>query len=417
MNEEEIKEFIRQAMNELMDEGMVNEVFDKIMPRVQAAMLPERHTTDNTMDNQSNTRSGAYNQDLENSTGQSTVSSHVDGDKSSSISNNIGKSDSFTSNSRPRGLGMQETNRVSPGYSRGGSSEQVYRLSQDLAKYQRELTDCKGAYKKLEREYKALKKEHDDINATLSDWLEKASIRGVERMGLWEKIISLFTEQNKQSKSQINRAEQERDQYSSKWKQLNDAYQALEIERDNLVDDYKQATKSYNELHQVYSQIQEDYEKVKKVKESLEEQIRNGFGTGQAIFQDVKQLPATYTDYLQAEIIFKDLEGFIISSTLSPRTLQRIWQSAYDAIVTHQDEASYQVLWSYFQYACYLYNNGRKDDIIEIFDTQVGDNYDPRDYDSDRNSAPRGTVQRVYIQGFKNAFSDERLAKSYVHVG
>ena len=126
-------------------------------------------------------------------------------------------------------------------------------------------------------------------------------------------------------------------------------------------------------------------------------------------------MPESYTKYIGFEVKFDDLESFIISSTMKPSVLERIWDAAKNAALSN-DTGSFNVLWAYFEYACELFNKGREKDIFVIDSVSEGDSYVVHDYEAVQGSASRGNIQTIYIKGFKNAYNGDRLRKSCVRV-
>lgn len=256
------------------------------------------------------------------------------------------------------------------------------------------LEDFKNQYKFLDFKYRELEIKYKELEGVHKDLHLQNLIKKEEN----EKLIN-----------ELNDLKNEYDAILKQNTELSNEYNNLSTRYDNC----------QNEKDSVYAeftQLEIILKKKKKENKILTDILNNTFAKGRELLQVLIKLPKEYRNYLESEIIFDSLESFIISSTLSFRTLLRIWEAAYDAIVTNEDLESFNILWSYFEYTCYLYNIGRQDDVMEISDIQVGDSYDARDVSADPTSAPRGKIQHIYIRGFVNKNTEEKIAKSYVHV-
>ena len=286
----------------------------------------------------------------------------------------------------------------------------------------KEKKEWEGRYNQLKDNYVRIHEEQKEIHEYVNSLLAQYGIKGEESMGLLEKIIRFFTGQKdviqktvKESSQQISDLSYEisllKDNLTNTTEELNH-WKEKAVDREekckSLEADCQQLKKDKDELETTCKNY-------KKENKALQEKLKLSFEKGQDIFAAVQVLPESYIDYIGAEVQLNNLESFIISSTMSQRVLERIWESAKEAAVS-EDTASFKVLWSYFEYACDLFNKGRGNEIIVIDTVDVGATYNVHDHDAVSGSASRGDIQKIYIKGFKNTYSEERVRKSCVRV-
>lgn len=322
-------------------------------------------------------------------------------------------------------------------------AEEVETLSRELHELQEKNAAMQESYNELRTMFRSINKEkkeweeryhelkddnariHEEqkkIHEYVNSLLAQYGIKGEESMGLLDKIRRFFNCQNdalqktvKESSQQISDLSYEisqlKDNLANKTKEL-DHWKEKALDREekckSLEVDCQQLKKDKGELETTCKSY-------KKENKALQEKLKLSFEKGQDLFAAVQVLPESYTDYIRAEVQLNNLESFIISSTMSQRVLERIWESAKEAAVS-EDTASFKVLWSYFEYACDLFNKGRGNEIIVIDTVEVGATYNVHDYDAVSGSASRGDIQKIYIKGFKNSYSEERVRKSCVRV-
>lgn len=286
----------------------------------------------------------------------------------------------------------------------------------------KEKKEWEERYHQLKDDNVKIHEEQKEIHEYVNSLLAQYGIQGEESMGLLEKIIRFFTGQNdviqktvKESSQQISDLNYEishlKTNLTNTTEELNH-WKEKAVDREekckSLEVDCQQLKKDKDELETICKNY-------KKENKALQEKLKLSFEKGQDLFAAVQVLPESYTDYIRAEVQLNNLESFIISSTMSQRVLERIWESAKEAAVS-EDTASFKVLWSYFEYACDLFNKGRGNEIIVIDTVEVGATYNVHDYDAVSGSASRGDIQKIYIKGFKNTYSEERVRKSCVRV-
>lgn len=286
----------------------------------------------------------------------------------------------------------------------------------------KEKKEWEERYHELKDDNTRIHEEQKEIHEYVNSLLAQYGIKGEESMGLLDKIRRFFNCQNdalqktvKESSQQISDLSYEisqlKDNLANKTKEL-DHWKEKALDREekckSLEVDCQQLKKDKGELETTCKSY-------KKENKALQEKLKLSFEKGQELFASVQTLPDSYTNYIGAEVQFSDLESFIISSTMSQRVLERIWESAKEAAIS-DDTASFKVLWAFFEYACELFNKGRGNEIIVIDTVEEGATYNVHDYDAVSGSASRGDIQKIYIQGFKNEYRGERVRKSYVRV-
>lgn len=300
----------------------------------------------------------------------------------------------------------------------------------------REYEELKDSYKELKEkynhmvtnakeiasEYESLKKEHYQINDVMIQTMKNCGIQGVENMGLLNKLLSFLSHQEETNKKNTDSLKQEQNRLNEEVLHVKDMNRKVSSELNITQNELAQLQQKYQELSMAYDKVQSNYDELEKEcnrykvqNQELAEKLRLSFERGQELFAAVQALPESYTKYIGFEVKFDDLESFIISSTMKPSVLERIWDAAKNAALSN-DTGSFNVLWAYFEYACELFNKGREKDIFVIDSVSEGDSYVVHDYEAVQGSASRGNIQTIYIKGFKNAYNGDRLRKSCVRV-
>ncbi len=370
----------------------------------------------------------------------------VDGVKESSpiVEENLATSDGETASTAKEaettyGTKLEQSNEASG----EKQAEEVETLKRELHELQEKHSTLQENYnevhtmfrsinkekKEWEERYHTLKddnvrvhEEQKEIHEYVDSLLAQYGIKGEESMGLLEKIIRFFTGQNdviqktvKESSQQISDLNYEISQLKTN---IANTTEELNHWKEKALD-RKEKCKSLEvdcqQLKKDKGELETTCKNYKKENKELQEKLKLSFEKGQELFAAVQVLPKSYIDYIGAEVQLNNLESFIISSTMSQRVLERIWESAKEAAIS-DDTASFKVLWSYFEYACDLFNKGRGNEIIVIDTVEVGSTYNVHDYDAVSGSASRGDIQKIYIKGFKNTYSEERVRKSCVRV-
>ena len=285
-------------------------------------------------------------------------------------------------------------------------------------KYNQMVTNAK----EIATEYESLKKEHQQINDVMTQTMKNYGMQGGDTMGLLDTILSIFKHQEKTNKKNTDSLKQEQNRLNEEVLHVKDTNRKVSSELNitqnelaQLQQKYQELSIAYDKLHSNHDELEKECNAYKVQNQELAEKLRLSFERGQELFAAVQSLPESYTKYIGFEVKFDDLESFIISSTMKQSVLERIWDAAKNAALSN-DTGSFNVLWSYFEYACELFNKGREKDIFVIDSVSEGDSYVVHDYEAVQGSASRGNIQTIYIKGFKNAYNGERLRKSCVRV-
>ena len=286
----------------------------------------------------------------------------------------------------------------------------------------KEKKEWEERYHQLKDNYVRIHEEQKEIHEYVNSLLAQYGIKGEENMGLLDMIRRFFNCQNdvlqktvKESSQQISDLNYEISQLKTN---IANTTEELNHWKEKAVDNEEKCKfleADCQQLKKDKGELETTCKNYKKENKALQEKLKLSFEKGQELFAAVQVLPESYIDYIGAEVQLNNLESFIISSTMNQRVLERIWESAKEAAVS-EDTASFTVLWSYFEYACDLFNKGRGNEIIVIDTVEVGATYNVHDYDAVSGSAPRGDIQKIYIKGFKNAYNGDRLRKSCVRV-
>lgn len=285
-------------------------------------------------------------------------------------------------------------------------------------KYNQLVTNAKA----IATEYESLKKEHQEINDAMTQKMKNYGMQGGEAMGLLDTILSFFSHQEKTYKKNTDTLKQEQNRLNEEVLHVKDTNRKVSNELNHtqsklaeLEQKYQDLSIAYGKLNANHGELEKECNRYKVQIQELAEKLRLSFERGQELYAAVQVLPESYTKNIGFEVKFDDLESFIISSTMKQSVLERIWDTAKTAALSN-DTSSFNVLWSYFEYACELFNKGREKDIFVIDSVSEGDSYVVHDYEAVQGSASRGNIQTIYIKGFKNAYNGDRLRKSCVRV-
>lgn len=310
---------------------------------------------------------------------------------------------------------------------------ELHELQEKYNVLQENFNKLRNKFKEINKHNKVLMEKYDElvqtyniesneIHSYVDSLLVTYGIQGDESMGLLDKIRRFFNCQNDVIQKTVNESSQQISDLSYEISQLKsnltNANEELNHWKEKAVDreeKCKSLEADCQQLKKDKGELETTCKNYKKENKALQEKLKLSFEKGQDLFAAVQVLPDSYIDYIGAEVQLNNLESFIISSTMSQRVLERIWESAKKAAVS-EDTASFKVLWSYFEYACNLFNKGRGNEIIVIDTVEVGSTYNVHDYDAVSGSASRGDIQKIYIKGFKNTYSEERVRKSCVRV-
>ncbi len=371
----------------VIDEDMLERVMRKVMREIaseQANVVSDKINSSMTVDMPSNA-------ELNRSRKSDDISKYSESSKMDS----------------PAGLQM------------AGQDRRTTREYEELQeKYNQMVTNAK----EIASEYESLKKEYHQINDVVTQTMKNYGMQGGEAMGLLDRILSFFSYQEKTHKKNTDTLKQEQTRLNEEVMHVKDTNRKVSSELNmtqnelaQLQQKYQDLSIAYDKLHSNHGELEKECHAYKVQNQELAEKLRLSFERGQELFAAVQSLPESYTKYIGFEVKFDDLESFIISSTMKPSVLERIWDTAKNAALSN-DTSSFNVLWAYFEYACELFNKGREKDIFVIDSVTEGDSYVVHDYEAVQGSASRGNIQTIYIKGFKNAYNGERLRKSCVRV-
>ncbi len=378
----------------VIDEDMLERVMRKVMREIasgQANVVPNKINSSMTVDMPSNAELNR-----------------------SRKSDNISEYNESSKMARPAGFQM------------AGQDRRATREYEELEESYKELKEKYNHLvinaKEIATEYESLKKEHQQINYVMTEKMKNYGIQGEEAMGLLDTILSIFSHQEKTHKKNTDTLKQEQNRLNEEVLHVKDTNRKVSSELNStqnelaqLQQKYQELSIAYDRLHSNHGELEKECRAYKVQNQELAEKLRLSFERGQELFAAVQSLPESYTTYIGFEVKFDDLESFIISSTMKPSVLERIWDTAKNAALSN-DTSSFNVLWAYFEYACELFNKGREKDIFVIDSVTEGDSYVVHDYEAVQGSASRGNIQTIYIKGFKNAYNGDRLRKSCVRV-
>lgn len=147
----------------------------------------------------------------------------------------------------------------------------------------------------------------------------------------------------------------------------------------------------------------------------LQSELAERFTEGKKIYDQLNSIDKKYIDKLQAYLGYKNFESFILSSSMNTESLEKIWLVSREAI-KNRDFSDAEILWSYFLYMVKLFNYTKNEEVIRIDKVCKNDRYNVYEHEDIDGLVKNGYITKVYLQGFVNAYLNERKGNAIVSV-
>ena len=150
---------------------------------------------------------------------------------------------------------------------------------------------------------------------------------------------------------------------------------------------------------------------------ALQEQLDARFSRGWELFEAYRKV-SEHTRQILHNGVFTQEASFMsfICGGAQLTALDRLWDALRDCVLRgQQDDAA--ILRYFFEYCLELVNASRTQSKYEILSVKVGDSFDSDCHSEGPNSKAQGIVRKVYLQGYRNTYSDRIMKKSIVQVG
>ena len=158
-------------------------------------------------------------------------------------------------------------------------------------------------------------------------------------------------------------------------------------------------------------------ESLKKENLALQEQLDARFSRGWELFEQYLNV-SEHTRQILHNGVFTQEASFMsfICGGAQLTALDRLWDALRDCVLRGQQDDA-EILWDIFEYCLELVNASRTQAKYEILSVKVGDSFDSDCHTEGPNSKAQGIVRGVYLQGYRNTYSDRIMKKSIVQVG
>jgi len=275
----------------------------------------------------------------------------------------------------------------------------IKELRKSLQSAEQQISDLKMQMEGRKEEQQKEKKTHDEENVRIEK--KNQRLRGeveslkAEKKNLSTEVESLKAEKER-SEKQINDLKTQMEEYRAEKKKHDEESLRMKEEKKNLsgeVKDLQAKNRALQEqLDARFSRGWELFEAYRKVSEHTRQILHNGVFTQEASFMS------------------------FICGGAQLTALDRLWDALRDCVLRgQQDDAA--ILWDIFEYCLELVNASRTQAKYEILSVKVGDSFDSDCHSEGPNSKAQGIVREVYLQGYRNTYSDRIMKKSIVQVG
>ena len=261
----------------------------------------------------------------------------------------------------------------------------IKKLQESLQSAERQIRDLKMQMGVRKEEHPTEKKTHDEEKVRIEK--ENQRLRG--------EVESLKAEKER-SEKQINDLKTQMEEYRAEKKKHDEESLRMKEEKKNLSGEVKDLqTKNHalqEQLDARFSRGWELFEAYRKVSEHTRQILHNGVFTQEASFMS------------------------FICGGAQLTALDRLWDALRDCVLRGQKDDA-EILWDIFEYCLELVNASRTQAKYEILSVKVGDSFDSDCHSEGPNSKAQGIVREVYLQGYRNTYSDRIMKKSIVQVG
>lgn len=276
----------------------------------------------------------------------------------------------------------------------------IKKLQESLQSANQQISDLKMQMEGRKEEQQKEKNTHDE---------EKLRMMEKENQRLSGEVESLKEEkQNLSTEVESLKAEKERSE-----NQINDLKTQMK--------EYQAEKKTHDEeklrIEKEKQNLSVEAESLKKENRALQEQLDARFSRGWELFEAYRKV-SEHTRQILHNGVFTQEASFMsfICGGAQLTALDRLWDALRDCVLRgQQDDAA--ILWDIFEYCLELVNASRTQAKYEILSVKVGDSFDSDCHSEGPNSKAQGIVREVYLQGYRNTYSDRIMKKSIVQVG
>ena len=273
----------------------------------------------------------------------------------------------------------------------------IEELQKSLQSAKQQISDLKMQMEGRKEEQQKEKKTHDEEQLRMENQRLSGEVESLkeEKQNLSTEVESLKAEK-KRSEQQINDLKTQMEKYQAEKKKHDEESLRIEKEKQNLSG---------------------EVESLKKENRALQEQLDARFSRGWELFEAYRKV-SEHTRQILHNGVFTQEASFMsfICGGAQLTALDRLWEALRDCVLRgQQDDAA--ILWDIFEYCLELVNASRTQAKYEILSVKVGDSFDSDCHTEGPNSKAQGIVRKVYLQGYRNTYSDRIMKKSIVQVG
>lgn len=170
------------------------------------------------------------------------------------------------------------------------------------------------------------------------------------------------------------------------------------------------------ELQKQLEMNKNDQQKLQKQLRDKERQLQTRFGNGYDCFMAFQQLNPACKSRISVFLYHPESFEDFICCLAQVKNLDKIWDVLFDCIMDGEQQNA-EILDVLFDYALELVNRTLSEANFVRLETHKGERYDTDFHRLIPNSGNQGLIQEVYLQGYRNIYSQQVLRKSLVSVG
>lgn len=267
------------------------------------------------------------------------------------------------------------------------------RLPSETAAWSVRLEKIEAAMKKQAADIKKLQESLQSANQQISDLKMQMEGRKEEQQ----------KEKNTHDEEKLRMMEKENQRLSG---EVND----LQAKNQNLSGEVK-------DLQAKNQNLSDEVKDLQAKNHALQEQLDARFSRGWELFEAYRKV-SEHTRQILHNGVFTQEASFMsfICGGAQLTALDRLWDALRDCVLRGQQDDE-EILWDIFEYCLELVNASRTQAKYEILSVKVGDSFDSDCHSEGPNSKAQGIVRKVYLQGYRNTYSDRIMKKSIVQVG
>lgn len=290
---------------------------------------------------------------------------------------------------------------------------EMERLREDLAQEKNRCNELQKQNESLTMQLQEVTKDRE-IRIKSEEKLQGEKRVLTERLQEVEKLMR----EQKSVFRRLQEAQKEAEQQNS----------SLLTEKERLQSNYEAAKREHAQEKQrlAYDLASEQGERqrleqcktaLEKASQALQRQLDERFARGWELFEQYRNVNE-HTRQLLHNGVFTQEASFMsfICGGAQLTALDRLWDALRDCVLRKQQDDA-KILWDIFEYCLELVNASRTQAKYEILSVKVGDSFDSDCHSEGPNSKAQGIVRKVYLQGYRNTYSDRIMKKSIVQVG